>query len=322
MAIDHDGLFKELLTTFFREFLDLFAPRVFEYGKPTSLTLAGTETVRDSHETGARRADLVVKVDFRGGEQTFFLIHVEVQAQTQTEFAKRMFHYFARLHQMYDALVYPIALLAFDARTRDEPDEFTVTFPDRNVLRFEFLKIYLRKLDWREFLGSNNPVAAALMAKMGYTKAERARVKVECLRVLATLRLEPDKTRLIGRFIEAYLTLDESELHEYNEIMEAIPMAEKQGVTDILTYWEKLGLEKGRQQGLEQGLRQGLTEGQLKGMQTMVLALIESRFGPVSAPDRDALQRLSPEELQRLGLSVGGAASYDELRSHLRANGV
>lgn len=217
MAIDHDGLFKELLTTYFREFLELFAPQIFEYADPTSLTLAGTETVQDSHETGLRRADLVVKVDFHGGEQAFFLIHVEVQSQPQIDFAKRMFHYFSRLHQMYDAPVYPIALLAFDARARDEPDEFTVTFPDRDVLRFEFLKIYLRKLNWRGFLGRKNPVAAALMAKMGYTKAERAQVKVECLRLLATLRLDPDKTRLIGRFIEAYLTLDESEVHEYNE---------------------------------------------------------------------------------------------------------
>lgn len=318
MAIDHDGLFKELLTTFFREFLELFAPTVFEYGDPTSMALAGAETVHDSHETGQRRADLVVKVDFHDGEHAFFLIHVEVQSQTQADFAKRMFHYFARLHQMYDAPVYPIALLAFDARTRDEPEEFTVTFPDRDVLRFEFQKVYLRKLNWREFLDRKNPVAAALMAKMGYAEKERARVKVECLRLLATLRLDPDKTRLIGRFIEAYLTLDETEMHEYNEIMEAIPMAEKQGVTEILTYWEKLGLEKGRQQGLEQGL----TEGQIKGMQRMVLALIESRFGPMPTEDRDALPHLSLEDLQHLGLSVGEAASYAELRSHLRANGA
>lgn len=90
-------------------------------------------------------------------------------------------------------------------------------------------------------------------------------------------------------------------------------MAEKQGVTEILTYWEKLGLEKGRQQGLEQG-RQSMCE--------MVLALIESRFGPMPTQDRDALRHLSLEDLQQLGLSVGQATSFDELRSHLRANGA
>ena len=39
MAINHDQLFKELLTTFFVEFLDLFFPAVVEYLDPDRFLL-------------------------------------------------------------------------------------------------------------------------------------------------------------------------------------------------------------------------------------------------------------------------------------------
>lgn len=307
MATNHDGLFKELLSNFFREFLELFAPDVLEYGDATSIELAGTETFHDSHETGQRRADLVVRVEYVDKPTAFFLIHVEVQSQTQTDppFATRMFHYFARLHQMHDAPIYPIAVLAYDS-LRDEPNTFTVSFPDRDVLKFEFLTVHLRKLNWRDYVNNPNPMAAALMAKMGYTKKERPRVKLECLRLLATLKLDPDKAHLIGRFIESYLWLDKAEREQYTEIMEAMPMAERQAVTEILTYWEQLGLEKGLAQGMEKGLE--------KGMQEIVLGLIDARFGPVPTADMPAFEQLSPDKLKQLSLAVGKAASYEELR--------
>nr|WP_277881840.1 hypothetical protein [Leptolyngbya sp. FACHB-541] len=36
--IDHDRLFKELLSTFFAEFIQLFLPEVFAYLEPNSTT--------------------------------------------------------------------------------------------------------------------------------------------------------------------------------------------------------------------------------------------------------------------------------------------
>ena len=38
-----------------------------------------------------------------------------------------------------------------------------------------------------------NPVASALMAKMNIADSDRPKVKLECLRLLATLRLNPAK---------------------------------------------------------------------------------------------------------------------------------
>lgn len=330
MGIDHDGLFKELLLTFFREFLELFAPDVLKYGDPTDISPAATETFLDAHDMGQRRSDLVIRVKFADGSGAFFLIHIEIESQVRTDvdFAKRMFRYFARLHELHDEPVYPIALFAFDAPGRDEPDTYRVAFPDRDVLRFEFLKIHLRKLHWRDFVNRDNPLAAALMAKMGYTKQERPRVKLECLRLLAKLEPNPDKQRLIGRFVETYLALDETEVQQYNELMEAMPLAEKQAVTEVLTYWERLGLEKGFHLGREEGRQEGRQEGRLEGleegreqgrvkMRNMLLSLVEARFGPVPEHDRLMLDRLTLEALEGIGDAAVKADTYDDVRTLL-----
>jgi hypothetical protein len=58
-------------------------------------------------------------------------------------------------------------------------------------MEFHFRVIQLNRLDWRDFLRRENPVAAALMAKIKMQPGERKRVKYECLRLMATLRIDP-----------------------------------------------------------------------------------------------------------------------------------
>ena len=55
-------------------------------------------TAGERHE-----ADLVVRGRFKG-QDAFFLIHVEHQSKTESDFGRRMFRYFARLHEAHDLL--------------------------------------------------------------------------------------------------------------------------------------------------------------------------------------------------------------------------
>lgn len=74
--IDHDRLFKELLTTFFVEFLELFLPEVLIYLEQDSLEFLDKEVFTDITAGERYEADLIVKAKFRERD-TFFLIHVE-----------------------------------------------------------------------------------------------------------------------------------------------------------------------------------------------------------------------------------------------------
>jgi hypothetical protein len=126
-------------------------------------------------------------------------ISLEAQSYTQAAFAKRIFKYFARLHEKYDLPIYPVVIFSFDEPKRPEPNNYQVTLPSLNVLNFNFASIQLNQLSWRDYLTQQNPVAAALMAKMNIAVEERPQVKAECLRLLITLRLDPARMQLISR---------------------------------------------------------------------------------------------------------------------------
>jgi hypothetical protein len=113
-----------------------------------------------------------------------------------------MFRYFARLYEKYALPVYPVALFSYDAPSTPQPTFHRVEFPDKVILQFNYAVIQLNRLNWRDFLQHENPVASALMAKMNIASEDRPRVKSECLRLLATLRLDPARMQLISGFID------------------------------------------------------------------------------------------------------------------------
>ena len=121
--IDHDRLFKELLTTFFVEFVDLFLPDVGAYLEPGSLEFLDKEVFTDVTSGERHEADLVVRARFRG-QDAFFLVHVENQSTPEGEFGRRMFRYFARLFEKHALPVYPVVLFSYDApKKAKEPEQ-------------------------------------------------------------------------------------------------------------------------------------------------------------------------------------------------------
>ena len=198
--IDHDRLFKELIETFFLDFVDLFLPEVALYLERDTISFLDKELFTDVTAGESHEADLVVKGRFKGKE-AFFLIHIEAQSSRESGFARRMFRYFARLYDKFDVPVYPVAIFSYDTPFTREDDCHIVAFPNKVINHFSFEAIQLNQLNWRDFLNKQNPVAAALMSKMRIASEDRAQVKLECLRLLATLRLDPARMRLISRAI-------------------------------------------------------------------------------------------------------------------------
>lgn len=94
--INHDRLFKELLTTFFVEFLDLFLPSVLEYLDTDSIQFTDKEVFSDLVRGEKNILDLVALARFQSQDYSF-LIHIENQASNVPEFNRRMFRYFCSL---------------------------------------------------------------------------------------------------------------------------------------------------------------------------------------------------------------------------------
>ncbi|MFN6565306.1 MAG: Rpn family recombination-promoting nuclease/putative transposase [Nostoc sp. ChiSLP01] len=241
--INHDRLFKELLSTFFVEFLDLFLPQVASQIDRNSIQFLPQEVFTDVTSGEKKEIDLLVQVRYQG-QETCFLIHVENQSYTEKAFAKRMFKYFARLHEKYDLPIYPVVIFSFDEPKRPEPQIYRVTFPDLNVIEFQFVAIQLNRLSWRDFLNQHNPVAAALMSKMNIPQLERPFVKAECLRLLATLKLDPARMQLISGFVDTYLRLDTAEEETFQAAIDTMGLTQREEIMEIVTSWEQKALEK------------------------------------------------------------------------------
>jgi len=243
VMIDHDRLFKELISTFFVEFLDLFLPQVVSQIDRDSIHFLPQEVFTDVTSGEKKFIDLLAQVRYQQ-QETCFLIHVENQSYTETDFAKRMFKYFARLHEKYDLPIYPVVIFSFDEPKRAEPKIYRVTFPDLNVLEFQFVAIQLNRLSWRDFITQPNPVAAALMAKMNIPLRERPQVKAECLRLLTTLKLDPARMQLISGFVDTYLRLDSTEELAFKAAIDTMGLTEREEIMEIVTSWEQKALEQ------------------------------------------------------------------------------
>ncbi|MGI0494676.1 Rpn family recombination-promoting nuclease/putative transposase [Alkalinema pantanalense CENA528] len=242
--INHDQKFKELISTFFLEFLELFVPDLAETIEPDSVTFREQEYFVDLVEGETQIVDLLAEVKL-AGEAATVLIHIEPQSTYQMRFPQRLFFYFSRLHQKHLKRIYPIALFSYEQPKEAAQNQYSVEFPNLKVLEFNFAAIQLNQLNWRDFLNRPNPVAAALMAKMAIEERDRPKVKAECLRLLVTLKLNPAKSQLISQFVDSYLRLNAQEEKRFQAEIDKLEVREKEAIMETMTSWEEKGMEKG-----------------------------------------------------------------------------
>ncbi len=277
--IDHDRLFKELLSTFFIEFIQLFFPDVMNYLEPDSVTFLDKEVFTDVTLGDRYEADLLVQAQFQA-QSSYFLIHVENQSYNQADFNKRMFRYFARLHEKYNLPIYPVVVFSYARPQKIALCSYQLEFPDFKVLEFNYRVVQLNQLNWRDFLNQRNPIASALMAKMQIAPEDRPKVKAECLRLLVTLKLDLAKMQLISGFIDTYLNLNESEEKAFRDEIGTIESEEKEEVMQIVTSWMRTGIQQGQA--------------------SMVMRLLRHKFGEIDSDIEAQIQKLSSPQLEDL----------------------
>ncbi|WP_130606128.1 RpnC/YadD family protein [Cohnella abietis] len=276
MGIDHDRLFKELLQTFFKEFMQLFFPQACPHIDFSHVTFLSEELFTDVTGGATGRVDVLIETKLmeEGGNndnldelsKALIIVHLEPQSYYQSNFAERMFLYSSKLYEKYRRRILPIAIFSHD-RDIQEPDRFTWSFPFLNVMTFRYFTVQLSKHKWRTFLDKGNPVAAALLSSMGYNKSERVMVKLEFLRMMTKMQLDPARMKMLTVFFETYLQLTPAESIQLQENIERIYPHEEEKLMEWMTSWEKKGKEEGIKEGLKEGLLKGKEEGLLKGKQ-------------------------------------------------------
>jgi predicted transposase YdaD len=298
--INHDQLFKELLTTFFVEFLALFFPSVLEYLDTDSIQFVDKELFTDVIQGDKKIMDLVALAKFQAQDYSFS-VHLENQASSTSEFNRRMFRYFCSLFLKYDLPIYPIVIFSYDSPKRLDQSNFVIEFPDQQVLNFDYQIVQLNRLNWRDFLQQKNPIAAALMSKMKINPEDRPTVKAQCLRLMVTLKLDPAKMQLISGFIDTYLNLNQQEESTFQSLLSTMELQEQEQIMEITTSWEQKGILKGRQEG------QGNT----------ILRLLNRKLGTLPSAIATQIKSLEPNQLDTLTLDLLDFETLDDLHRWL-----
>jgi len=295
-GIDHDRLYKELLQTFFKEFMELFFPKVSEMIDYSHVKFLSEEVFSDLVGGTTERIDLAVETllmeeGTKGAvswNRALIIIHLEPQSYHEDDFPERMFLYSSKLYDKYRRRILPIAIFSH-RRQAQEPSGFGWAFPFLKVMTFRYYVVQLRKKGWRRFVRTNNPVAAALLSSMGYNKKERVAVKFEFLRMVTRLELDPARMKLLTVFFETYLPLTEAENEQLAKKIERTEL-EEAAVMEWLTSWEKKGMEKGLEEGIEKGM--------LKSKEEIAAKMLAKGLDPAMVEEMTGLPAERIDELK------------------------
>ena len=201
--------------------------------------------------------------------------------------------------------VYPIVVFYDQYPAAEQPHTFRVGFPDLTVFEFNYRVLQLNKLNWRDSVRHSNPVATALMARMKIAPKDRPFVKLECLRLLTTLRLDPARTHLIAAFVDTYLTLNEAEKAVFQSAFAELEPERQEEIMELTTSWMRDGIQigeaRGEARGIQIGEARGEAQGQRKEALNMVTRLLRRRFGAALVGQEQMLEDLSLTQLEDLG---------------------
>ena len=157
------------------EFLALCFPAIhaaIDWARPYRFLDTELQRATGDDQQGRRTADKLVEVWGRDGVAAWVLIHIEVQSQDISDFARRMFQYHYWLRDRFDRPVVSVAVLG-DDRPRWRPTIYESALWGCEIqFRFPIVKL----LDYQEHLAeleaSRNPVASLVLAHLA---AQRTR---------------------------------------------------------------------------------------------------------------------------------------------------
>ncbi|SDW35538.1 cytosolic protein [Thiocapsa roseopersicina] len=300
---DYDPPWKDLLEHWQRPFLEFFFPRIaadIDWSRGLEFLDEELQKVTRRAVVGRRYVDKLVKVWRLGGEETWVLIHTEVQGEPDPGFARRLYTYHSRLMDRYDRPVATLVILADEQRDWRPERYYHALWGCEAVLVFPVVKLLDFKSRTVELEASANPFALVVLAQLAAVATKRdpaARLdrKIGLTRRLYRCGLNRDEVLSLYAFIDWVMTLPEPLEDDYHRAIQAIEEAKQMR---YVTTAERIGIRKGMERGMERGMEKGL-----ESERALLQRQARRRFGDAVA-ERAAvlLARIrAPETLEQLG---------------------
>lgn len=260
---EYDSPWKQILQLYFEDFMLFFFPQAHREidwtRQPEFLDKELEQVVRDA-ELGKRLADKLVKIYRIGGEESWILIHLEIQSQSESDFSERMFTYNYRIYDRYKRSVASLAILG-DEQVNWRPNRFGYElFGTKVEFQFPIVKLLDYQQRQSELEASRNPLATVVMAHLAavQTKSDRLQRKQQKLSLVRRLYqqgFEREDVLNLLAFVDWVLTLPQDLEREFQHEVEQLEAEQRM---QYVTSFERSGIEKGKLEALLKGIALGL----------------------------------------------------------------
>ena len=176
---EQDSPWKKMVRDYLQEGIEFFFPDVaaiVDWTKPPVFLDKEFVQIAPDAKVGEHYADQLVQLQRKKGTPIVLLLHIEIQASPEGQFAERMFIYALRIFDLFRQPALSLAILC-DANPKWRPKQYSFALPQTS-LNFEFgtVKLLDYKERWAELESSGNPFAWVVMAhlKMQETKQDKA----------------------------------------------------------------------------------------------------------------------------------------------------
>jgi len=251
----YDSPWKEAIEEYFQDCMAFFFPKIhadIDWSKGYEFLDKELEKIVRQAVVTNQHVDKLVQVYRKSGEETWVLIHIDVQSQHETAFSKRMYQYNYRLFDRYDRPV--VTLIIYG----DESKKWRPQVYKRKLWDFEiairFPTVKLIEYDINALEQSDNPFAIVVLAHR-HTKATkhqpetRYALRWRLTRLLYKRGYNRDRILSLYRYIEWLMALPKGLEQQFNQ--ELAQYEEEQTVTYVIRAVRE-GIEQGIQQGIQQ----------------------------------------------------------------------
>lgn len=293
-----------MLDAYLPAFLDFFFPHIhtdidWSQGyEPLDKELA---EIRPVEFKGKLLADKLFKVWLKNGQQTWLLIHIEVQGRGGPTFTRRVFVYNYRLMGAKKAEVISLVVLTGAQPGRTGWYE-TERWGCRHLFEFPAVRIADYASHWEEMEASRNPFAVVTMAqlKANATKGDNAQ------------RYEWKRNLIFGLYRRGYQRDEILNLFRFMDWVIRLPYDLNQQVRQEVYEFERRKKMPYVTSFEQIAMKEGFTD--------IVQLQLEAKFGAVEDTIKSRINNLDLEKLRSLIVAIVNFQKKADLNKWLKAN--
>ena len=299
-----------MLRFYCQDAIEFFYPEIakeIDWSQPIEFLDKEFQQLTPDSEIGRRSADQLIKVYQKSGESIILLIHLEVQAEPETDFSKRMFIYMIRIFEYFDQVPISLAILCdSDADWRPEQYTFT-TLGSSFQFNFTTVKLLDYRSQWGELEASQNVFATVVMThlKAQETKrneSERKQWKLTLIKWLYERGYDRSAILNLFTFVDWLLILsNEAKVEFWQELR----TYEEERQMPYITSVEQIGYDRGQEDGAQRQAR------------SLLIRLLNRKLGSISDRIIDRITVLSISQIEALSEDLLDFQAIEDLTTWL-----